>query len=86
MAKAPTDGGPACLTLACALAAREGIPVTLVSGSGGELSEALVRSPEIGRVSFVGGRDTGARSPPPSPTRRPGGRGHRPRRRPPPPR
>jgi hypothetical protein len=28
---------------------------------GGELSEALVRSPEIGCVSFVGGRDTGAR-------------------------
>ncbi|MFI5755079.1 aldehyde dehydrogenase family protein [Streptomyces sp. NPDC051569] len=61
IAKAPTDGGVACLTLACALAARAGIPVTLVSGSGGELSEALVRSPEIGCVSFVGGRDTGAR-------------------------
>ncbi|MFE3825372.1 aldehyde dehydrogenase family protein [Streptomyces sp. NPDC059092] len=61
IAKAPTDGGVACLTLACALAAREGVPVTLVSGSGGELSEALVRAPEIGCVSFVGGRDTGAR-------------------------
>jgi len=48
-------------TLACALARREGLPVTLVSGSGGELSEALVRAPEIGCVSFVGGRDTGAR-------------------------
>ncbi|WP_406713403.1 aldehyde dehydrogenase family protein [Streptomyces antimycoticus] len=86
MAKTPTDGGPACLTLACALAAREGIPVTLVSGSGGELSETLVRSPEIGRVSFVGGRDTGARvatAVADSPT---SGRGHRPRRRPPPPR
>lgn len=34
IAKTPTDGGVACLTLACALAAREGIPVTLVSGSG----------------------------------------------------
>ncbi|WP_330172720.1 aldehyde dehydrogenase family protein [Streptomyces sp. NBC_01498] len=61
IAKAPTDGGVACLTLASALAAREGLPLTLVSGSGGELSEALVRSPEIGCVSFVGGRDTGAR-------------------------
>lgn len=61
IAKTPTDGGLSCLTLASALAAREGIPVTLVSGSGGELSEALVRSPEIGCVSFVGGRDTGAR-------------------------
>ncbi|MGC2998614.1 aldehyde dehydrogenase family protein [Streptomyces sp. G35A] len=60
IAKTPTDGGVACLTLASALAAREGIPVTLVSGSGGELSEALVRAPEIGCVSFVGGRDTGA--------------------------
>src|SRR5205085_2673496 len=37
IAKSPTDGGVSCLTLACALAAREGIPVTLVSGSGGEL-------------------------------------------------
>ncbi|KUJ70831.1 dehydrogenase [Streptomyces albus subsp. albus] len=61
IAKTPTDGGVACLTLAAALAAREGLPITLVSGSGGELSEALVRSPEIGCVSFVGGRDTGAR-------------------------
>uniref|UniRef100_A0AAU2K3X6 Aldehyde dehydrogenase family protein n=1 Tax=Streptomyces sp. NBC_00049 TaxID=2903617 RepID=A0AAU2K3X6_9ACTN len=61
IAKTPTDGGLACLTLACALIRREGIPVTLVSGSGAELSEALVRSPEIGCVSFVGGRDTGAR-------------------------
>ncbi|MDT3723784.1 aldehyde dehydrogenase family protein [Streptomyces sp. DSM 41972] len=60
VAKTPTDGGVACLTLATALAAREGVPVTLVSGSGGELSEALVRAPEIGCVSFVGGRDTGA--------------------------
>ncbi|MFI2907747.1 aldehyde dehydrogenase family protein [Streptomyces sp. PDY-4] len=60
IAKTPTDGGVACLTLAAALAAREGIPVTLVSGGGGELSEALVRAPEIGCVSFVGGRDTGA--------------------------
>ncbi|WP_431041420.1 aldehyde dehydrogenase family protein [Streptomyces sp. P1-3] len=61
IAKTPTDGGVACLTLAAALAAREGLPLTLVSGSGGDLSEALVRAPEIGCVSFVGGRDTGAR-------------------------
>lgn len=38
IAKTLTDGGVACLTLACALAAREGIPLTLVSGSGSELS------------------------------------------------
>ncbi|MEV6109974.1 aldehyde dehydrogenase family protein [Streptomyces sp. NPDC051940] len=61
IAKTPTDGGLACLTLACALIAREDVPVTLVSGSGGELSEALVRAPEIGCVSFVGGRDAGGR-------------------------
>ncbi|MCZ4119143.1 aldehyde dehydrogenase family protein [Streptomyces sp. H39-S7] len=61
IAKTPTDGGLACLTLATALAAREGLPVTLVSGGGGELSEALVRAPEIGCVSFVGGRDAGGR-------------------------
>lgn len=61
IAKTPTDGGLVCLTLACALAAREGVPATLVSGSGKELSPSLVRSPEIGCVSFVGGRDTGAR-------------------------
>lgn len=34
IAKTPTDGGVACLTLAAALAVREGIPITLVSGSG----------------------------------------------------
>lgn len=60
IAKTPTDGGVACLTLSCALAAREGLPVTLVSGAGRDLSAALVRAPEIGCVSFVGGRDTGA--------------------------
>jgi acyl-CoA reductase-like NAD-dependent aldehyde dehydrogenase len=60
IAKAPTDGGVACLTLASALAVREGLPLTLVSGSGRELSGSLINSPEIGCVSFVGGRDTGA--------------------------
>ncbi|MCG5220497.1 aldehyde dehydrogenase family protein [Streptosporangium soli] len=60
IAKSPTDGGVACLTLACALATREGLPITLVSGGGAELSPALVRGSELGCVSFVGGRDTGA--------------------------
>ncbi|QJS08974.1 aldehyde dehydrogenase family protein [Streptomyces argyrophyllae] len=60
IAKTPTDGGVACLTLAAALAAREGVPLTLLGGSGRELNQALVRAPEIGCVSFVGGRDTGA--------------------------
>lgn len=60
IAKAPTQGGVACLTLACALAAREGLPVTLVSGSGQDLSPVLVGAPQISCVSFVGGR--GART------------------------
>ncbi|MDA0568048.1 aldehyde dehydrogenase family protein [Streptomonospora sp. S1-112] len=59
IAKTPTDGGLVCLTLAVALAAREGLPFTLLSGGGRELSPVLVRAPEIGCVSFVGGRDTG---------------------------
>jgi acyl-CoA reductase-like NAD-dependent aldehyde dehydrogenase len=57
--KAPSDGGVNCLTLATALAARHGLPLTLVSGSGSELSASLVSSPVIGCLSFVGGRDTG---------------------------
>lgn len=59
IAKSPTDGGVNALTLAVALAAAEGLPLTLVSGSGSDLSPVLVNSPEIGCVSFVGGRDTG---------------------------
>jgi acyl-CoA reductase-like NAD-dependent aldehyde dehydrogenase len=59
IAKTPTDGGAACLTLACALARREGLPVALVSGSGSRLSAALVRAPEIGCLAFVGGRSAG---------------------------
>jgi acyl-CoA reductase-like NAD-dependent aldehyde dehydrogenase len=61
IAKTPTDGGLACLTLAAALCAREDLPLTLISGSGAELSASLVRAPEIGCVSFVGGRDAGGR-------------------------
>ncbi|WP_309113723.1 aldehyde dehydrogenase family protein [Saccharothrix sp.] len=59
IAKAPTDGGVACLTLATALAVRHGLPLTLVSGSGRELSPVLVGAPEIGCLSFVGGRGAG---------------------------
>ena len=61
LAKTPSQGGAACLTLAHALMAREGLPVTLLSGGGAELSSVLVRSPEIGAVAFVGGRSAGGR-------------------------
>ncbi len=64
VAKTPTDGGTACLTLACALAARHGLPLTLVSGSGSALSPALVGDPAVGCVNFVGGRGAGGRPPP----------------------
>ncbi|MDX3240046.1 aldehyde dehydrogenase family protein [Streptomyces sp. ME03-5709C] len=56
IARAPTEGGPACLTLACALIAREDVPVTLVSG-GDELAAVLVRAPEVGCVCSLGARD-----------------------------
>lgn len=59
IAKTPTDGGAACLTLACALMLREGLPVSLVSGLGSKLSSALVSAPEIGCLAFVGGRSAG---------------------------
>ena len=61
IAKTPSQGGAVCLTLAHALMAREGLPVTLLSGGGEELSEVLVRSPEIGAVAFVGGRSNGGK-------------------------
>ncbi|MFG2306860.1 aldehyde dehydrogenase family protein [Actinacidiphila glaucinigra] len=61
VARTPADGGLACLTLACALIAREDVPVTLVSG-GDEFSAELVRAPELGCVSALGGRDMGVRA------------------------
>jgi acyl-CoA reductase-like NAD-dependent aldehyde dehydrogenase len=59
IAKTPTDGGLFALTLAMALARRCGLPVSLVSGSGGQLSEALVRHPDVACLSFVGGKASG---------------------------
>jgi len=61
IAKTPSQGGAACLTLAHALMAREGLPAELVSGGGQELSTVLVRSPEIGALAFVGGRSNGGK-------------------------
>ena len=56
IAKTPTDGGFISLSLAFALARRAGLPVTLVSGAGVELSEVLVKNAAIDCLSFVGGR------------------------------
>lgn len=59
IAKTPTDGGGYVIAVCMELARREGVPVSLVSGSGGALSDALVRHELIDCMSFVGGRATG---------------------------
>jgi acyl-CoA reductase-like NAD-dependent aldehyde dehydrogenase len=59
IAKTPTDGGICALTLSLALARECGLPVSLVSGSGGRLSEALVRNEDIACLAFVGGKTNG---------------------------
>jgi acyl-CoA reductase-like NAD-dependent aldehyde dehydrogenase len=61
VAKTPSQGGALCLTVAHALMRRAGLPVTLLSGGGEELSEVLVQAPEIGAVAFVGGRSNGGK-------------------------
>ena len=61
IAKTPSQGGAFCLTVAHALMHRAGLPATLLSGGGEELSEVLVRAPEIGAVAFVGGRSNGGK-------------------------
>lgn len=59
IAKTPTDGGLYALTVSMALARRAGLPVALVSGSGGQLSDALVRGDDIDCLAFVGGKSSG---------------------------
>jgi acyl-CoA reductase-like NAD-dependent aldehyde dehydrogenase len=61
IAKTPSQAGAVCLTVAHALMHRAGLPATLLSGGGDELSEVLVRAPEIGAVAFVGGRSNGGK-------------------------
>lgn len=51
LAKAPASGGVACLTLAVALAARHGLPLTLVSGVDPGVTAALTRPDVVGRVA-----------------------------------
>ncbi len=59
VAKTPSQGGFHCLTLAHALMARAGLPVTLLSGIGSKLGDALISSDGIGALAFVGGRSNG---------------------------
>ena len=59
ISKTPTDGGLYALTIAHAIARRCGLPVSLVSGSGGQLSEALVRNEHVDCLAFVGGKTNG---------------------------
>ena len=59
IAKAPTDGGFMSLSLTFAIARRAGLPVSLVSGPGGELSDVLVKDEAVDCLSFVGGRYNG---------------------------
>ena len=59
IAKTPSDGGLCSLTLALGLARRCGLPVSLVSGSGGHLSDALVRNEYVACLAFVGGKSNG---------------------------
>lgn len=60
IAKMPTQGGGISLTVACALIGREGLPVTLVGGRGGELGDALIGHSAVAGVAFVGGRANGS--------------------------
>jgi acyl-CoA reductase-like NAD-dependent aldehyde dehydrogenase len=59
IAKTPSDGGLWSLTLCFALAKRNELPVSLVSGSGGVLSEALVRHEAVDCLAYVGGKSNG---------------------------
>lgn len=59
ISKTPSDGGLFALSFAHALARRAGLPLSLVSGSGGELSEALVRNESVDCLAFVGGKTNG---------------------------
>ena len=62
VAKTPSQGGFHTLTLAHALMKRAGLPVTLLSGVGAALGDALISSQEIGALAFVGGRANGRKA------------------------
>jgi acyl-CoA reductase-like NAD-dependent aldehyde dehydrogenase len=62
VAKTPSQGGFHTLTLAHALMRRAGLPVSLLSGVGSTLGNALISAPEIGALAFVGGRANGRKA------------------------
>lgn len=62
IAKTPSQGGFHALTLCHALMHRAGLPVTLISGIGAELGDALIRGEGIGALVFVGGRANGRKA------------------------
>ena len=59
IAKTPSDGGLFALTVCFAIGHRHGLPMSLVSGSGGVLSEALVKNEQVDCLSYVGGKSNG---------------------------
>ncbi|MCC5919707.1 MAG: aldehyde dehydrogenase family protein [Cyclobacteriaceae bacterium] len=59
VAKTPSDGGLFSLTISFAFAKRNGLPITLVSGSGGALSDALVKNEHVDCLAYVGGKSNG---------------------------
>ena len=62
VAKTPSQGGFHTLTVAHAIMRRQGLPVTLLSGAGAELGNALISGPGIGALAFVGGRANGRKA------------------------
>ena len=62
VAKTPSQGGFHTLTLAHAFMKRAGLPVTLLSGVGAQLGDALISAPGIGALAFVGGRANGRKA------------------------
>lgn len=59
IAKTPSDGGLYTLTVFAALAREAGLPISLLSGSGTELAETILRNPLIACIAFVGGKTGG---------------------------
>ncbi|WP_441245446.1 aldehyde dehydrogenase family protein [Kitasatospora sp. McL0602] len=62
VAKTPSQGGFHCLTLAHAVMQRAGLPVTLLSGEGSKIADALIRADGLGALAFVGGRANGRKA------------------------